>query len=215
MRLGSFYRSEFMDRLGLLSGAGESVLDVGCHDGMMLHRIGAGLRVGVDVAPIPAYPVHYVRADGTRLPFRPESFDRIYALEVIEHIRARREVVASALRCLRPGGTFILSVPHRGMQVFPGFLTPRLHERWGHDKGFRGLTEDDVRALLPAEGLGDVHFLHWRGRAFLRAYLGLRLAWRLWRGMGERWAARCVLSDLRGSRRFDRGYMLFAIIRKA
>jgi SAM-dependent methyltransferase len=215
VRLGSFYRSEFMDRLGLLPVRHDRVLDVGCHDGMMLHRMVKGIRVGVDIRPVPIHPVRYVRADGARLPFLPESFDRIYALEVIEHVRARREVVAAALRCLRPGGTFILSVPHRGMQVFPGFLTPWLHERWGHGKGFRGLTEDDVRAILPAEKVADVRFFHWRGRAFLRGYLGLRLAWRLCRGMGRRWAHRCVLSDLRGSRRFDSGYMLFAIIRKA
>jgi SAM-dependent methyltransferase len=215
VRLGSFYRSEFMDRLGLWPAAGERVLDVGCHDGMMLHRMGEGIRVGVDIDPVPAYPVHYVQADGARLPFPTGSFDRIYALEVIEHVRARREVVASALRCLRSGGTFILSVPHRGMQVFPGFITPWLHERWGHGKGFRGMTAGDIRAILPAEEVSEVRFLHWRGGAYLRGYLGLNLAWRLWRDTGRRWARRCAAADLRGSRRFHRGYMLFAIIRRA
>lgn len=215
MRLGSFYRSEFLHHLGLLPETGDRVLDLGCHDGMLLHRIGKGLRVGVDVAPVPTYPVHYVRADGARLPFPPDCFDRVYALEVIEHVRARREVVASALRCLRSGGILILSVPHRGMQVFPGFITPFLHERWGHGKGFCGLTARDIREILPGRGVSEVRFLHWRGSAFLRGYLGLRLAWRLWRDLGKRWTRRCAAADLRGSRRFDRGYMLFAIIRKA
>ncbi|MCZ6602195.1 MAG: methyltransferase domain-containing protein [Planctomycetota bacterium] len=215
MRLGSFYRTETLGRLGFTPPPRSSVLDVGCHDGVVAYRSGGGLRVGVDIQPQRRYPIHYVRGDGTRLPFRSNSFDWVFALEVIEHVRRREELIASALRVLRPGGTLLISVPHLGMRVFPAFLTGWLHVRWGHDAGFRGIGEDEIRRMIPPGRVSDVRFLHWRGLAFLRGYFFLRLAWRVVPTIGRRWAHRVAERDARGSHRNDKGYTLYAIIRKS
>lgn len=214
MRLGSYYRREVLEHLGLVPPADASVLDVGCHDGAVLYRPGGGFQVGVDIEPCRTYPIRYVQGDGRRLPFRRGSFERIYVLEVIEHLCEREEIVASALRCLRPGGTLILSVPHRGMKVFPEWLTGPLHRLWGHGPGFRGIGEEEVRALIPRDEVEQVSLFLWRGRAFTRGFVFLRLAWGLLRPVGRRWARKAAERDARSRGNGEGAYLLFAIIRK-
>lgn len=214
MRLGAYYRTKALDRIGLVPAAGARVLDIGCHDGTLLHHLPGGFRVGVDIRPRRRYSVHYVRADGSRLPFRGDSFDWIFALEVIEHVEMREELVASALRVLKPGGTLLISVPHRGMKIFPAPLTGLVHRLWGHGKGFKGIGEDEIRALIPADEVGSVRFFRWRGRAFLRGFFGLRAAWGLVKPLGRRWALSAVERDARKPEGGDGAYLLFAILQK-
>jgi SAM-dependent methyltransferase len=51
------------------------------------------------------------------IPFKDESFDRVYSFEGMEHLRTREDqvkFVKEIRRVLRPNGTFIISTPQRG-----------------------------------------------------------------------------------------------------
>src|SRR5438874_6136765 len=83
----------------------------------------AHLTVGADV-DLPALQrgkrgiaqVHYVGASGAALPFADGSFDCVVFSEVLEHVPASEEerCLAELRRVLRPGGTLLLTTPHRG-----------------------------------------------------------------------------------------------------
>lgn len=45
----------------------------------------------------------------TDLSYADESFDEIYALEVLEHVKEPRQAVDEVYRCLKKGGTFVCS----------------------------------------------------------------------------------------------------------
>jgi SAM-dependent methyltransferase len=71
--------------------------------------------------------IHSVNEDFSKSGFAQESFDVIYSVSVIEHMPAaiRRGVVAEASKCLKPGGSLILT-----LDLEPGTL--RL---WNLDRG--------------------------------------------------------------------------------
>jgi ubiquinone/menaquinone biosynthesis C-methylase UbiE len=119
-----------------------SYLDYGCGQGDMLRRVSPrAVRVcGVDVDPevlpsIPGVETRVIR-ESEPLPFPSESFDVITCLEVIEHVADEKQTFRELARVLRPGGTLILTTPHKGWLTWmdPGnvkFALPRLH-RFAH-----------------------------------------------------------------------------------
>lgn len=93
-------------RLGAFRGR---LLDVGCGQkpyGDFLHS--SVEHVGVDVVPGPKVDVVI---DGVHLPFPDQSFDAILCTQVMEHAAYAEEVRDEMVRCLRPGGTIIITVP--------------------------------------------------------------------------------------------------------
>lgn len=61
------------------------------------------------------YPrLELVRAGAAELPFTDGAFDAVLLLDVLEHLPAEAPALAEAWRVLRPAGTLIISVPHRG-----------------------------------------------------------------------------------------------------
>ena len=57
----------------------------------------------------------YLQSSAESLPFDDESFDAVLFLDVLEHVVDQKAVIAEIQRVLQPGGTLILSVPHRGL----------------------------------------------------------------------------------------------------
>ena len=55
-----------------------------------------------------------IDADAAELPVADGSADALLLLDVIEHVAEPEGVLAEAYRVLGPGGTIIVSVPHRG-----------------------------------------------------------------------------------------------------
>lgn len=100
------------------------VLDLGCAFGFatrMLRRRGYD-TVGVDgsaryiAQATRADPQGtYLVADASHVPLPDAAFDGTLCLDVLEHLPDERGALAEAARLLRPGGTLVLSVPHRGL----------------------------------------------------------------------------------------------------
>jgi 2-polyprenyl-3-methyl-5-hydroxy-6-metoxy-1,4-benzoquinol methylase len=132
-RLGTLYRDEMLNLLNKRVNQGK-VLDVGCHDGYWLSKIEAPFRVGVDLDPIHGVPsLSLVCADGRKLPFVRQSFDQVYALDVIEHIQEDRAFADTLSQVIKPGGNLFLSTPSLRIKLFPAFLTRWISLKWGHD----------------------------------------------------------------------------------
>ena len=100
-------------------GPGRQVLDLGCRSGAVTeHFLGGNEVTGVDVDPsalerAAERGIIPVRANAEdTLPFEDASFDAVVAGELLEHVRDPAAVVDEVRRVLRPGGTFVGSVPN-------------------------------------------------------------------------------------------------------
>jgi 2-polyprenyl-3-methyl-5-hydroxy-6-metoxy-1,4-benzoquinol methylase len=104
----------------IVGGPGKRVLDVGCRYGALTRAYAAGNEVvGIDVdrealeeaARELGIETRWANVD-EGLAFEDASFDVVVAGELLEHIRDPERLVAEARRVLRPGGTFVASVPN-------------------------------------------------------------------------------------------------------
>ncbi len=138
----------------LVGGPGRTVLDLGCRYGALTRSYVEGNTVtGVDVdrdalaeAAKLGIETHWADAEQP-LPFADASFDVVVAGERLEHVRDAGAVVSEARRLLRPGGTFVGSVPNAfRLKNRLRFLAGRPPES---DPTHLGMFRPaDVRALL-------------------------------------------------------------------
>ena len=98
---------------------GGRTLDVGCGVGQVVaHLTLEGYEAhGVDVSPAnieraqKASPL-CVWYDGSVLPYPDDYFERVGALNVLEHVREPEEFIKEVVRVCRPGGRIVLSSPN-------------------------------------------------------------------------------------------------------
>jgi SAM-dependent methyltransferase len=130
---------------------GARALDVGCGTGangpVLAAR--AAFAVGIDASPIPlglGEPTHgaRLRGDATALPFPPESFDLVVALDVLEHLDDDAGGARELHRVLRPGGVALIFVP--ALRLLWGLQDDVSHHR-------RRYGRAQLRALVAAAGL--------------------------------------------------------------
>lgn len=105
-------------------GNDHRVLDLGCKDGVLLQTLRKqnfeGEYTGVDIAErvlargrARRLEGLFVRADiGRSLPLTSQSFDRVFALELLEHLVNPANLLREAERLLAPQGRLLLSVPN-------------------------------------------------------------------------------------------------------
>jgi SAM-dependent methyltransferase len=105
-------------------GPGHRVLDIGCKRCELLRQLrdpGPSIDyTGVDIAAQnvracrEAWPDHRFEVlDITHgAGFEDETFDRVFALEVMEHVPAPAAMLEEVRRLLAPGGRLLLSVPN-------------------------------------------------------------------------------------------------------
>jgi SAM-dependent methyltransferase len=156
-----------------VDGPGRRVLDLGCRDGALTRAYLAGNDVvGIDVdrealAQAAALGIATVWADAEEpLPFADANFDAVVAGELFEHLRDPAALVAECRRLLRPGGTFIGSVPNAfRLKNRLRFLVGRAPE--ADPTHLHLFRPADVRDLLAAFDDVELHFIASR---FLRLH---------------------------------------------
>lgn len=148
-----------------VGGPGRRVLDLGCRDGALTQAYLAGNDVvGVDAdrealaeAAKLGIETHWADLDQP-LDFPDASFDVVVAGELLEHLRDPHRLVAGIRRLLRPGGTFVASVPNayrlKGRLLFLVGRPPENDPT--HLQMFSGA---DVHALLAGFDEPRVHFV--------------------------------------------------------
>jgi SAM-dependent methyltransferase len=170
------------ERLGLRPGM--RLLDLGCGGGR--HAF-AAWRAGATVVALDAsfpeltdvravtggmleagelpggVPGGAVQGDALALPFPDDSFDRVVASEVLEHIWADERAMAELVRVLRPGGSIAVTVPSRFPERVCWALDTAYHDKpGGHIRIYRlpELTTKLERSGLRVRGSHRAHALH-------------------------------------------------------
>ena len=138
--------------------APSSLLDVGCGEGVLVHRwaqrLGEARVVGIDLeeesiqsgwAQRQAPNLEYRVMEAQRLPFADGEFDLVSAIEVLEHLPDPQRTLAEMARCARRH--LLVSVPREPL--------------WRMLNMARG-------AYWPALGNTPGHLNHWSRRSFVR-----------------------------------------------
>ena len=143
----------------------ERLLDLGCGGGR--HAFEAMRRgamvVALDADDAALKDAAAVSGDALTLPFPDESFDRIIAAEVLEHIPGDERAIGELVRVLRPGGRMAVTVPTRWPERICWALDYRYHDiPGGHVRIYRQpeLEAKLQRAGLLLRGSHHAHALH-------------------------------------------------------
>ena len=134
--------------------AGQRVLEIGVGQGtdlMQFARAGA-VCAGVDITDnhlqlternfaLQGKQIELHKADATKLPFADNGFDCVYSFGVIHHIPEAQDVIAEALRVLRPGGKVMLALYYKwsAFHLFTKILCHGIRCGWLWSKGYSGL----------------------------------------------------------------------------
>lgn len=205
-------RVEFVDAAPFVL-PGHSVLEIGCGKGLFAGFIRPREYLGMDFSEKArrAAAAAGVRVIGDRLEdyaaAHPEAHDVVVAFQVLEHVPSPRSFLEDALRCLRPGGLLVLSMPaedsytrlaHNHLMNMP----PHHQSRWsrravesiGRELSLRlvalsqqPLADEQLRdfAAVALEAL----LRGWREPRALVDYSGWgRFRWRTCNSMGKRLA---------------------------
>jgi ubiquinone/menaquinone biosynthesis C-methylase UbiE len=167
---------------GLGYTAGQSLLDIGCGVGAVLRVISKdypGLKLaGIDREPrqIETAKRHLAMSgvadlrvgDATKLPWADRTFDHVFMMWFLEHLREPEVALREALRVLKPGGTITcIETDYSMFHVWPpnkdcDLIVKAQYEFFkGHGQAFAGRR---LGELLPRAGFKDVesvrHTLH-------------------------------------------------------
>jgi SAM-dependent methyltransferase len=156
-----------------VGGPGRRVLDIGCRYGALTSRYVAGNDVvGIDVdkealETAAELDIETIWAHAEEpLPFDDETFDVVVAGELLEHVRDPAALVGEAYRVLRPGGTFVGSVPNAfRLKNRLRFLAGRQPE--SDPTHLHLFAPTDISRLLSRFGAVRLHFVASR---FLRLH---------------------------------------------
>jgi ubiquinone/menaquinone biosynthesis C-methylase UbiE len=104
----------------------EQILEIGCGRGFYEQFLGTIYPkvklTGVDLKEsylniarhtVKSKNVTFLNADATQLPFKANTFDRIIATEVLEHIPNDLGVLSELYRVVKPGGIVMITVPNK------------------------------------------------------------------------------------------------------
>jgi SAM-dependent methyltransferase len=133
-----------------------------------------------------------VNGDALALPFADESFDRVIAAEVLEHVPDDAAAVAELTRVLRPGGTLAVTVPRWFPERVCWALTEEYHAPAVPDGHVRIYRRRQLAVRLEAAGLATTGSHH--AHALHSPYWWLKCAVGLDRD--DRWPVRTYHSFL-------------------
>jgi SAM-dependent methyltransferase len=157
----------FVEAVG---GPGRRVLDLGCRTGAVTQAFVPGNEVvgaDVDEAALVRAAERGIETVWTDieepLPFLDDSFDVVVAGEILEHVRDPVGMLAEVRRVLRPGGTFVGSVPNAfRLQSRLLFLLGKPPE--DDPTHLHMYSPSALRGLLSAFGSVELHYVGGRYR---------------------------------------------------
>ena len=132
------------------------ILDIGCGDGYQM-RYFANIPtqiVGIDISTLKlkrakkgVWNADFIRASSLKLPFKPEMFDKVLCLELLEHLKHPSKTINEIDLVLKKNGILIMSVPYKKQII----LTQCIHcgeptPHWGHLNSF---DEQKILNILP------------------------------------------------------------------
>jgi ubiquinone/menaquinone biosynthesis C-methylase UbiE len=162
---------------------GSSILDVGCSDGTILSPFSKDLQVhGVDgsqalVDVAATKGVHAVVGNVEALPFPNDSFDAVFAGEIIEHLLSPDRFLVECNRVLKMNGTGIFTIPNIRTPVGIAMMLygiPPMYAARYRSSHIRDFTAKLARQALENNGFKIIHF---GGSSFMIPPLGTRLSW--------------------------------------
>lgn len=175
--------------------SGRRCLDVGCGAGGFAPLLAEKFTFvgGVDLSQTLAKAAagRGMRAlcadlDEGELPYADDSFEAIVCCDVLEHVFDPVVFVSRVTRVLRPGGTFVVSVPNirywpRVRSLLGGYFPRTTGDPHGYDGGhLHYFTTRNVAEIFGTCGLRDVRVYGFNANASRRAKpisLALRTRW--------------------------------------
>ncbi len=162
------------DELGLQ--AGDLLLDMGCGAGRHAFesfRLGArtvafdysaaelkdvgglfaAMREAGEAGTSPGSMAATANGDALCLPFADNTFDRIIASEVLEHVSDDQQALHEVFRVLKPGGTLAATVPSWLPEKICWALSDEYHAPFVEGGHVRIYTEPKLRARMRQAGL--------------------------------------------------------------
>lgn len=124
---------------------GQKVLDIGAGSGALIELIPGA--IGIDLTP--RHP-RVQKGDISQIPFEAQSFDTVFALEVLEHLDddTLRNGLQEAHRVVKEKGTFIATIPHEERLKEDMVMCPKC-ETWFHKDGHvRSFNIESIEKLL-------------------------------------------------------------------
>src|SRR3989338_1722589 len=157
-----------------------SILDVGCGRGLLIQKVKARAEkgtkfYGVDISPKlceiarknnPNATV--VVGDAEALPFPDNMFTIVFMTEALEHMLDFGKALSEVSRVLRPGGTFIVTVPNRDWASYDFYDKIRNHEFQpidDHYFRFNEITElvtEHSLKVLRYRGMDNLYYYGWK-----------------------------------------------------
>lgn len=151
--LAAKVRNDLLRRM-LQPRRGEAALEVGCGNGKFCYwnRERFRIVVGVDAAPLFANEaldeIPLVRGDVRRLPFASQSFDKIFSIDLLEHLSG--DGIAPFFdeinRVLKPGGhVFIFSNTREMGKLWPIIALEKRVSQYFMRRGIFDFKRDELR----------------------------------------------------------------------
>jgi SAM-dependent methyltransferase len=101
-----------------------------------------------------------VNGDAVRLPFPDDTFDRIIAAEVLEHVHDDTGAMDELARVLKPGGRLAATIPAWLAETICWRLSDEYHAPFVEGGHVRIYTEPELRRKLRSAGLDPGHSHH-------------------------------------------------------
>lgn len=216
-------------------GQGKEILDLGCGRGFYLKTclklFPKSNIVGIDKNESYLKVAHRLtkgqknvkvqKADATNLPFKNNSFDRVIASEILEHINDDEKAVSEIYRILKPKGKAIITVPYKD---YP-FLWDPLN--WVLEKIFKihipeniwwlaGIWADHKRLYLEKELAAKIKHYNFRiKQKKLTTHYCLPFSHFLFYGIGKNIVEKGWLKDFNRFEKTKRANSFFKLVKAA
>jgi len=158
---------------------GEKILDIGCGLDTVLDYVEGvrGFTLDSLMHELAAFGlsqgIAHVSGLFERMPFRAGEFDRVFLMNVLDHVQTPRAGLADIARVLRPGGVLVISV-----DTYQGgrYRQKRLRKWWDRRRGARTkhpwvFSAPEVQRLLRRVGLEPSDPGHVSGSKARRSFL--------------------------------------------